>query len=336
MSLRVLIAGGGTSGHIHPALSIADRIMEVEPDSQIEFCGTARGLESELVPKAGYVIHTIRARGLPSKPSGKMVAALVDIAAGRRTCISLIRSFRPDIVIGTGGYVCSPLVSAAHAMRIPVLLHEQNAYPGRSNRLLSKNAEVVCTSFPDIESYFPKARQVVFTGNPVKTVFFSTEREEARRKLGIASDVFFVLAMGGSLGAKTINDAVISISGMDLPQKDMILISAGKQQHDELMATNSISNERLEIREYIYDPEQYMAAADLMICRAGAITCAEIAALGVPSIMIPYPYAAGDHQTSNAKAFVQHNASVMIRDADVTGESLLIQLNELARIGPAL
>ena len=330
MNIRVLIAGGGTSGHIHPALAIADQIKESSPDSQIEFCGTERGLESELVPKAGYVIHKIRARGLPTKPSRKMVAALVEMAAGRRTCISLIRSFRPDVVIGTGGYVCSPLVSAAHAMHVPVLLHEQNAFPGRSNRLLSRHASAVCTSFPGIESYFPKAKQVLFTGNPVKKIFFSIQKEESRRKLGLTKDDFFVLAMGGSLGARTINDAVVELSRLALPPKTKILLSAGKQQHEELIAKITSANQVLEIREYIYDPEQYMAAADLIICRAGAITCAEVAALGLPSIMIPYPFAAGDHQTSNAMAFVNQNASVMMKDGDVTAVSLLEHVTALA------
>ncbi len=322
MSIRVLLAGGGTSGHVHPALAIADRIRAVDPESVIEFCGTSRGIESDLVPKAGYTFHVIRARGIPSRPSRKLFLALADMAAGRRACLRRIRDFRPDIVIGTGGYVCTPLVSAAHAMRIPVLLHEQNAFPGRSNRMMSRNAAVVCTGFPDTESFFSHAGKVVYTGNPVKEIFFQMNRAQARRDLGLADDVFLVLAMGGSLGARTINDAVSALADAKLPENTKIVLSAGRQQHAELIGKHPNTSGKLEILEYIYNPEVYMAACDLMICRAGAITCAEIAALGIPSIMIPYPFAAGDHQTSNAASFANQNASVMMKDNQVTAASL--------------
>lgn len=322
MGIRVLIAGGGTSGHINPAIAIADRIKAESPDSVIEFCGTSRGLEHDIVPRAGYLLHPIRARGMPSKPSIKMAKAVMDFAAGRKTCISLIRAFKPDVIVGTGGYVCSPLVSAAYNEHIPVLLHEQNAFPGRSNRLMSRKADVVCTSFPGIETSFPKAKSVVFTGNPVKPVFFDVKREASRKELGISDDTFLLLAMGGSLGARTINQSVTVLAEMFRDINIKIVLSAGKQQFAALKESLPESDEKIEIKEYIYNQETYMAAADLLICRAGAITCAEVAALGLPSVMIPYPYAAGDHQTFNARAFEKEGAAILMPDADVSSKSL--------------
>lgn len=333
MGIRILIAGGGTSGHINPAIAIADKIREEDPDSAIEFCGTSRGLESDIVPRAGYVLHPIRARGMPSKPSVRMIRAMADFAAGRKTCIRLIRDFRPDVIVGTGGYVCSPLVAAAYHMKVPVLLHEQNAFPGRSNRLMSRNAEVVCTSFPGIEKSFPRAKKVVFTGNPVKKVFFETDRAAARRELGILEGTFFLLAMGGSLGARTINNAVLGLAEKMAGQDMKIVLSAGKQQHAALKEDADRIAGSVEIKEYIYNPQTYMAAADLLVCRAGAITCAEVAALGVPTVMIPYPYAAGDHQTYNARAFEERGACILMKDADITSDSMYAVIADL-RMNP--
>jgi len=322
MGIRVLIAGGGTSGHINPAIAIADRIRKEDPQSEIEFCGTQRGLENDIVPRSGYVMHQIRARGLPSKPSVKMAKAVMDFIAGRKTCISLIRQFKPDVVVGTGGYVCAPLVAAAYQENIPVLLHEQNAFPGRSNRLMSRRASVVCTSFPGMDKAFPRAKSVVFTGNPVKKIFFETSREAARKELGIPDDMVLLLAMGGSLGSRTINQSVARFADMVSGKNIRIVLSAGKQQFEEFHENHPPVNGNMEIREYIYNPQTYMAAADLIICRAGAITCAEVAALGIPSVMIPYPYAAGDHQTYNARAFEGAGAAILMKDSDISAQAL--------------
>lgn len=321
MSIRVLIAGGGTSGHINPAVAIADSLKKQIPDCEILFCGTARGLESEIVPKAGYDFTAIRAMGIPSRPSVKMIKALREIYAGRRTCISLIRKFRPDVIVGTGGYVCSPLISAAIHEKIPYVLHEQNAFPGRSNRLLSGKAYAVCTGFDGMDHFFPRTHRVVYTGNPVREAFYKVNREDARRKLSIADDTFLVLAMGGSLGARTINMSMAALSDKFSGSPVHIVLSAGKQQFQGMTDLQRKENDIIEIIEYIFNPEEYMAAADLLICRAGAVTCAEIAVLGTPSVMIPYPYAAGDHQMYNAKVFEAENACKIIRDDQVSPEA---------------
>lgn len=322
MSNRFLFAGGGTSGHIYPAIAIADRIMLDCPDSEIEFCGTERGLEFDLVPQAGYKIHPIRASGLPTRLSIKLFKAILDFISGRRSCIKLIRNLKPDAVIGTGGYVCSPLISAARKMHIPIVLHEQNAYPGRSNRMMAKWANTVCTGFPDMESYFPKAEHVVCTGNPVRETFSNMNRHDAREQLKIAENDFMILAIGGSLGSKTINEAVLGLPEFLKDYQVRIVLSAGKQQYSGIPETARGQVGSLEIKEYIMDTNIYMYASDLIICRAGAITCAEIAAVGVPSVMIPYPFAAGDHQTYNARIFEEKGAGILIRDQVLTAEKL--------------
>lgn len=326
MSVKILAAGGGTSGHVYPAIAIADRIVKDMPGSVVEFCGTARGIESDLIPKAGYRMHEIRASGLPSKPSPKIFRAIGDFFAGRKRCIELITEFKPDAVVGTGGYVCSPLVSAAAKMRVPVVLHEQNAFPGRSNRYMARNAAAVCTGFPNTEHYFKAAGNVYYTGNPIRDVFKTSDRSMSRKMLGYGEEEFVVLAMGGSLGARTINRAVINLTErLDNPNLRIVL-STGRQQFKEFSEGISGQEGRLCVFEYIDETQVYMAAADLVICRAGAITCAEIAAVGVPSILIPYPYAAGDHQTYNARKFSETGAGIMIADADLTPERIATEI----------
>lgn len=329
MSVRLLIAGGGTSGHINPAISIADRIRTDAPGSEIEFCGTQNGMESHLIPEAGYRMHVIRASGFPSVPSLKLIRALSDFKAGREACLQLISTFRPDAVVGTGGYVCSPLISAAAKKNIPIILHEQNAYPGRSNRFLSRKAAAVLTGFPDMEHYFPYAKEVCFTGNPIRSVFRNTNKIASRKALGFRSDEFVILAMGGSLGSRTINRAIVDLSKKLNRPNIRIILSAGKQQYAELKEEINGRDIPVEIYEYIDETHTYLSAADLVICRAGAITCAEIASIGLPSIMVPYPFAAGDHQTYNARAFEEAKAGLMISDSNLSADRLAEEIGKL-------
>lgn len=336
--LRFLLAGGGTSGHITPALAIADQIRLDHPDSEIRFCGTARGLESSLVPQAGYSFTSIRASGFPSRPSPAMFHALADFWAGRQQCLRLLREFSPNAVIGTGGYVCSPVVSAASSLRIPVLLHEQNAFPGRSNRLMAKRSQAVCVSFKGTESRFAAGVPVTLTGNPVRSTFFSLNREDARKALAsegqpISENTFFILVIGGSLGARTLNQAILGIEPKSFFTEDgrsglFAVLAAGKRQYLEIAATAK-GKTWLDVREYIHDIDRYMAAADLVICRAGAMTCAELSALGRPSILVPYPYAAGDHQTFNARALADAGAAILCPDSDMSAGYLDRTLPEL-------
>jgi UDP-N-acetylglucosamine--N-acetylmuramyl-(pentapeptide) pyrophosphoryl-undecaprenol N-acetylglucosamine transferase len=329
MKRSYIIAGGGTSGHINPALAIAAEIKRREPDAEIAFCGTARGLESEMVPRAGFKFYEIRARGLPRKLSFDTISAVREILAGRKQCKKLIQQLKPDAVIGTGGYVCSPLISAAAAQKVPALLHEQNAYPGRSNRMLARRCQAVCISFPGTEKYFRTDAPLIITGNPVRQEFFATNRSAAREKLNISHDARIVLVMGGSLGSATLNSAAAGLADVNIWQKFVredkqikLVLAAGRQHYDKVSKNTVNCTDWLQVHEYLYDTHLWMAAADLTIARAGAMTCAELAALGRAAILVPYPYAAGDHQTYNARSLVNAGAAIMRSDDECSSEWL--------------
>lgn len=332
--LRFVLAGGGTSGHINPALAIAEQIRLDHPDAEIRFCGTARGLESSLVPRAGFDFMAIRARGLPTRLSPDLFRALADYAAGYRKCRSLLKAFRPNAVIGTGGYVCSPVVAAASSLKIPVLLHEQNAFPGRSNRLMARRSQAVCVSFPGTEKRFSTHAPITLTGNPVREVFFHQDRASARAALGLDPQRPVILAIGGSLGARNINQAIL---GLDLPEdspvgglKPHLILAAGKQHYTAVAAMAAEAGKSwLEVHEYLYDMHLYMAAADLLICRAGAMTCMELSALGRPAVLVPYPFAANDHQTFNARVLADAGAALLCLDSELTPAWLASTLQEL-------
>ncbi len=327
-SPRFLIAAGGTSGHIHPAMAIAEALKTRFPGAAIQFVGTARGLEQTLVPRAGYPFTAVPARGFPSRPSKAMFEAIRDFRRGRRQSRELISSFAPDVVIGTGGYVCGPAVSAAASLGVPVVLHEQNAFPGRANRFLSRRSRFVFISFPGTEKYFPKGTKTILSGNPVRSVFFTVDRTGARDRLGYLPGEPVVLILGGSLGARTLNEAAL-MAAEHPALKDVRLVLSCGQQHAEAVSAAAANLPRLEVKSYIDNIQDYMAAADIIVCRAGAITCAEVAALGKPSIMVPYPHAAGDHQTANARAFSDRAAGLLCPDAEFTGAYLVEKLEQL-------
>lgn len=331
---RYVLAGGGTSGHINPALAIAEQLHRDDPAAEIRFVGTARGLESQLVPRAGYPFTAIRARGLPHRLNRELLRAVLDFFAGRAQCRSLLREFRPDAVIGTGGYVCSPLVAAAAALKIPVLLHEQNAFPGRSNRLLAHRSQVVCISMPGAEQYFRTRAPIVLTGNPVRQVFFELDRDTARQRLGWAAAERVILVTGGSLGARSLNQAVLGLSQdanfqAFINQHPLTIHLACGKQHREAVEAAAQDLPWLKVHEYLHDLPLYLAAADLVVGRAGAMTCAELAALGKPAILVPYPFAAGDHQTANAKVSETAGAARRIADSDLTASRLTTELLDL-------
>lgn len=326
--MKVFLAGGGTSGHIHPATAIADELKKQDPNTEILFCGTEKGLESQIIPAQGYDFEVIRASQLPMKPSKKSIKAIKDFLAGRKMCRKLIREKKPDVVIGTGGFVCSPLIAAAHKEKVPILLHEQNAFPGRSNRLMSRYAKTVCTSFPGIEHYFHKKAKIVYTGNPIRGVFANVDHTSCRAQLGFTDDDFVILAMGGSLGARTVNEAIVAFAKECSDPKVKIILSVGKQRYKEVMEEAKNWPKSIEVFEYIQNPEVYLAACDLFIGRAGAITCAEVQAVGAPSVLIPYPYAAQDHQTYNARTFEEAKAGILLPDNEAV-EKLPGIVNEL-------
>ena len=317
MSHRFIVVGGGTSGHINPAITIADALKNhydsLNEECEIIFVGRKEGLEAELVPKAGYEMKYIVAKPFPMKPSPKMIKAFNALRLGRKQSHQIISEFKPDAVIGTGGYVCPPLLLEASKMKVPVILHEANAFPGRANKLVGNKAELVLTGFENLEKDFPKAKKIVFSGNPIRSKFKSVNAEKSREILGLNPDEKLVFAMGGSLGAQTINNELVKVASK-FPDVKFVL-GTGKQQSKNFDKANLPSN--LQVMEYIDNPQDYLSAADISITRAGAVTCAEVAAIGSCSVFIPYPHAAHDHQTFNAKAFSDINGAILLPDSEV-------------------
>ena len=338
MERRYMITGGGTSGHINPALAIAGLLQEDAAASgdtcKIKFTGRKTGLEGELVPKAGYEFIDVEALPMPSKPSPQIIKALRVMQRGKKQCLELIKEFKPDCVISTGGYVSGPLLSAARKAGVPIMIHEANAFPGRANKYLSKGAALVMTGFPGQEKIFSKAKKVVYTGNPVRDMMFGRTKEGSRKELGIDPDRKMVFIMGGSLGSATLTNFVFDIAKKPEYKDVCFFISVGKHNSVEITPEiKAIPN--LEIKEYIDRPDLYMSSADCSILRAGAVTCAEITATGACAIMVPYPYAAHDHQTYNANSLASKGAGIVVSDDDVKAgklESVLIGLiNDPAR-----
>lgn len=326
-----LIAAAGTGGHIIPGIAVADKIKENEPHSRILFCGTKTGMENALVKNAGYKIVHIKSSGLSGKFSLRNVIALYNFAAGFIKSIGILKRFNVDVVLGMGGYITGPVVMACKFLNIPVVLHEQNAYPGKANLWLSKYSETVCISYPDTLKYFSKAKKVVVTGNPVRSVFYDVKREEARKALGLKPDEKIVFVTGGSLGARSINEAVVDMVINGKVAGFKIILASGKRNYPEIMKKLSGYDETISVKEYIYDQHLYMASADLLVCRAGAITCSETAILGKASIMVPYPFAAGDHQSKNAASFTEINAAKVIADDELNGENLFKTIDKLLK-----
>ena len=328
-NMKYVIAAGGTSGHINPAIAIADEIRKREPGAYILFCGTKFGMENDIVPKHGYEMVHIDALGFPSRPSMKFFFAVKAFFSGRKQSRKLLRDMRPDAVIGTGGYVCGPVVSMAGSMKIPSLIHEQNAYPGKANRFLARKADVVCISFPDAGKFFGKAKKIAMTGNPVREVFYGLTKQKAREELDFGQDEKILFATGGSLGARTINQAVMDLLRNHAEPGFRIILACGKNAFQSLEEEAKKYFPVLTLKEYLYDQHLYLAAADIVLCRAGGITCSEIAILSKASVMVPYPFAAGDHQTFNARSFSDIGASIRVADKDLNHQLLYEQINDL-------
>lgn len=316
----VLISGGGTSGHIHPALSIGEAIAAQWPDVEVAYCGTPEGLESRLIPQAGYPYYPISAGPFPHRPGPGMGKALSLYWRGKQEAQQLVQDLKPVLVIGTGGYVCGPLLAAARSKSIPVVIHEQNAFPGRSNRFSARKGVAVCLGYGVAARYFPFASSVVETGNPVRQAILErTGREaviQARQTLGLPTDRPVVLISGGSLGARQLN--YVALEWARSPEGatfgGQVILAAGTRLYEETqaLAKDLPAASPLILKPYLENMPDYLAAADLVIGRAGASTCAELAVLGKPSVLIPYPYAAGDHQTRNARVFSESGAGILI------------------------
>ncbi len=329
--MRVLMTGGGTAGHINPAIAIADKIKKEHPDAEILFVGAKGRMETRLVPAAGYAIKTVTVRGfqrrLSVKNVGRNILAAVNVVTSSVAAAKIVKDFRPDIAIGTGGYVSGPVLREAIRHGVPVVVHESNAYPGVTVKMLAREGATVLLCNEAARKFLPEGSEAVVTGNPLRPDFLTLSREQARAELGL-DERPFVLSFGGSLGARYINEAMTEVLRCSHAQgKLQHLHGTGKTGFAAMSAALSevgvpLDGESICVREYIDNMPVCMAAADLVICRCGAMTLSELPAAGVPSILIPSPYVAENHQYHNAMALVNENAAVCIEEKDLTGERL--------------
>ena len=320
--MKVIIAAAGTAGHINPGLSIANKIKEEEPSSEIMFIGTSRGLENDLVPRAGYKLKTINAYGLSLKRPDRLLKTLKGFGEAKK----IIKEFKPDVVIGTGGYICGAVITEANKLGIPTLLHESNAFPGKAVKMLLKRTDKVLVGFAEAKDRLQNANQVVVTGNPSKMgnlVLTENQKEKIISELKLDANKPTLLVFGGSQGAKAINDAIIKIVKSKANKNYQIIWAPGPVQYniikEELKNSHlDIENiENVKVYPYIYNMEEIMNVSDLFICRSGAMTINEVALVGKPAIFIPLPGVSQNHQEYNAKVLENIGAAKIVHNEDL-------------------
>lgn len=329
--MRVLIAAGGTAGHVNPALAIATELRNRHPDIEIHFVGRQQGMEYRLVTREGYPFHAIEVSGIQRSFTPKNILrnvnALRHLVWAPSACRRILAEVKPDYVLGTGGYVSGPIVREAARKGYKTAIHEQNAYPGVTNRLLAKQATLVMAPTQSAVGRLGQPEKTVVTGNPVRPEFFQQDRQAARAAIGAGSRTV-ILSYGGSLGAMRLNEVVADLAQWHLEKRDFLHIHATgsieKEDFAALAEQKGIAhNEYFIVREYIDDMPALYAAADLVICRAGALTLAELAASGRASVLIPSPNVAENHQYYNALEFVKIGAAELFEETELTGERLI-------------
>ncbi len=327
--MRYILSGGGTGGHIYPALAIGEEIKKQDEEAEILYVGKKDSLEEELADKYKFEFKGIDISGLPRKKLNKdTVITFFNLMKGLRECNKIIDDFKPDIVIGTGGYVCAPIVFKAQQKKIKTVVQEQNAYPGKTNKILAKKADYVFINFMEAKKYLNNDN-IIFTGNPIRDVFSHIDRKKSREKLNIKDNEKFVFSFGGSGGQESTNDAILEIlnNKSDLPFK--LTHVTGRDHYDYFMGKAENIPENVEILDYTHKVYDYLSSADLVIASSSAMTLAEISALGVASILIPKAYTAGNHQYYNAMSYSNMGASAVIEEKDLNGETLLKEIEEI-------
>ena len=327
--MRILLTGGGTAGHINPALAIAETVLKKDPTAVVEFVGVKGKKEEDLIPRAGYQLRFVRSMGLESKlPTPKNIKAvlLALTSPSSKETQEILDDFRPDLVIGTGGYACWPIMMAASKRGIPTALHESNSHPGKTVRFLQGRMTRIWTNFPGTAERLRNKKKVLCVGNPLRGEFETYTRDYARRELGLSNDRILILSYGGSGGAASINKSIIPMM-RDLSSKNPKILhvhSAGKGGYESTVkrfleaGLNKASN--CIVKDYIYDMPLHLAAADLVISRSGAMTVSELARLQKACILIPFPDAAYNHQYLNAKELADEGAAVLVTDQTITAD----------------
>jgi UDP-N-acetylglucosamine--N-acetylmuramyl-(pentapeptide) pyrophosphoryl-undecaprenol N-acetylglucosamine transferase len=327
---RVIISGGGTGGHVFPAIAIADAIKAAAPDTEILFVGANGKIEMEKVPKAGYKIEGLNITGFQRKLTLRNLSFPFKLAASMLKAVMIVRKFRPDVAVGVGGYASGPVLKIANTFGIPTVLQEQNSFAGVTNRILASKANAVCVAYDGLERFFPKDK-IIFTGNPVRKDILDKKinAEQAKQSLGLNQNKKTVLIFGGSLGARTINEAVLANADALLGMKDVNIIwQVGKIYFEEYKNCRLSGQKDINIIPFIEDMDMAYSAADIVVCRAGALTISELAILGKAAILIPSPNVAEDHQTVNAMSLVNKGAAVLIRDVEAK-EKLVTEIESL-------
>lgn len=336
--MRVIISAAGTGGHINPGIAIANKIKEKEPNSEIIFIGTNRGLENDLVPRAGYELKTIEAYGLKKEISLTNLKHIMQTLRSKKDVLKIIDEFKPDLVLGTGGYICGPVFSAAISKKIPTVFHESNAYPGKAVKMYSKKADTILVGFEDTKARLDGCNNVVVTGTPTKIKkldISDSRKEELLSEIGVKNKLPIVLVFGGSQGAQRINEAVTKLVLSNKNEKYQIIWATGPKQYDivkENFEKNDVffsSLKNVKVLPYIYNMEEMLNIADLMVCRSGAMTITEISIVGKPAIFVPLPSMSANRQEDNARVLQKIGAAKIILNKDLTGDILSKEIDDI-------
>ena len=328
--MKVMIAGGGTGGHVYPGIAVAEELRRLRPGAEVVFIGGKRGLEAQAVPDAGFRLRTIMTRGFPRRMWWRWPGAALANVVGLVQALWVVATERPDVVLGTGGYVSAPVAFAAFLLGRPLLIQEQNSIPGLANRWLARIADEVHLSFTEARGYFPRRDNLKITGNPVRAHVLGGDRAVALREFGLVEGRPTVFVFGGSRGARRINEATLEAMRLLKDRVDVqFILQTGREDFEP--ARRAVEEQRLPARvlPFLRDIHLAYAAADLVVCRSGAMTLAEIAACGTPAILVPYPFAAHNHQEVNAMNLVERGAAALVLDRELTGERLAREIAHL-------
>lgn len=333
--MNIIVSGGGTGGHIYPALTIMRTIEEKYPDANFLYVGTNKGLEADIIPKENIPFATVDIQGFKRSlsPANFVRAGLAAIGVAK--AMNVVRKFKPDAVIGTGGYVCGPVLMAASMLGIPTLIQEQNVVPGITNKILAKFVTKIAAGTPEAAEHFPQGK-VICTGNPIRKEVMTAAKEDGARAFGFDPAKKTVLISGGSRGARSINNAMIDVLVEAAKQTEVqYLHVTGKLDYEDIIGrlsekgVNLAETPNIKVEPYLYNMPAAMAMADLVVYRAGATGLAELTARGIPAILIPYPYAAENHQEHNARALEAAGAAKVILNRELKSENLQSTLQEL-------
>ncbi|MDP4085410.1 MAG: undecaprenyldiphospho-muramoylpentapeptide beta-N-acetylglucosaminyltransferase [Bacillota bacterium] len=328
--MKIVVSGGGTGGHIYPALALIHEIQKEAKDTQFLYIGTKNGLESTIVTKENIPFKSIHITGFKRKLSFENIKTVLRFIKGTTESKKILKEFKPDIVIGTGGYVCGPVVYAAAKLKIPTIIHEQNSVPGLTNKFLSRYVNKIALCFDEAKNYFPSDK-VVFTGNPRASEVLGKDGIKGRLSVGLSTKIPAVLIVGGSRGARPINEAVVKS-----------LSSFGNKPYQVLYVTGDVHFEKVKkevelvgnpsnviIKPFIHNMPEVLAGIDLVVSRAGATTLAELTSLGIPSILVPSPYVTNNHQEKNARSLVSQGASLLLLENDLNSTSLMKNIDQI-------